>query len=172
MKSFRLFLLGVIITACLNFLTAFTHAEDTITIPHPLPACPVSHIRDGLLSRNGNIWVVGENSSLHRLIIQPGMYDWENLGYSEGCPQIDNFTCIAQDKQDRIWIGTHNSGVVVFNGASWKIYDRNDSLPGEHIYDIAVSPVSGEVAIATSGGIAIYNPADETWRELIPLLAN
>lgn len=46
------------------------------------------------------------------------------------------------------------------------MYDRSNALNGEHVYAIAVSPVSGEVAVATSGGVALYDPAGDSWQML------
>lgn len=49
-----------------------------------------------------------------------------------GFPKGKNFTCIAEDRQGRIWVGTDDSGVAVFNGREWKTYDRGNALNGEH----------------------------------------
>lgn len=88
------------------------------------------------------------------------------MDYYSGFPKGKNFTCIAEDRQGRIWAGTDDSGVAVFNGREWKMYDRSNALNGEHVYALAISPVSGEVAVATSGGVSIYDPAGDSWKTL------
>ena len=40
------------------------------------------------------------------------------MDYYSGFPKGKNFTCIAEDRQGRIWVGTDDSGVAVFNGGS------------------------------------------------------
>ncbi|MCX7046924.1 MAG: hypothetical protein NTX50_15730, partial [Candidatus Sumerlaeota bacterium] len=69
----------------------------------------------------------------------------------------DNAYAIACDKLGRIWVGTLNHGVSVYNGESWRTYDRLDGPLGERIFDIAVCPTSGDVWIASSLGIARYS---------------
>ena len=131
----------------------------TVQIPEQLPECPVRFIRGTLVAGDGSIWAVGEKESIYRLQIGDRTYEksWLNMDYYSGFPKGKNFTCIAEDRQGRIWAGTDDSGVAVFNGREWKMYDRSNALNGEHVYALAISPVSGEVAVATSGGVSIYD---------------
>ena len=126
----------------------------TVQIPEQLPECPVRFIRGTLVAGDGSIWAVGEKESIYRLQIGDRTYEksWFNMDYYSGFPKGKNFTCIAEDRQGRIWAGTDDSGVAVFNGREWKMYDRSNALNGEHVYALAISPVSGEVAGAASAG--------------------
>ena len=139
-----------------------------VQIPERLPECPVRFIRGTLVAQDGAIWAVGERESIYRLQVGDGAYEksWLNMDYYSGFPKGKNFTCIAEDGQGRIWVGTDDSGVAVFNGREWKTYDRGNALNGEHVYALAVSPVSGEVAIATSGGVSVYDPGNDSWKAL------
>ncbi|MCX7049882.1 MAG: hypothetical protein NTX50_30920, partial [Candidatus Sumerlaeota bacterium] len=78
----------------------------------------------------------------------------------------DNAYAIACDKLGRIWVGTLNHGVSVYNGESWRTYDRLDGPLGERIFDIAVCPTTGDIWIASSLGLARYtslnNPASNS----------
>ena len=131
-----------------------------------LSDCPVKYVTDGLEATDGSIWVIGERSGIYRYWkgkdIQSS--EWMCADYYSGYPQTENFYGLAEDKQGRIWVGTDHQGVFVFNGVSWKQYNRENGLIGERIFDINVSPLTGEVAIATSMGIEIYNPKDESWK--------
>lgn len=142
-------------------------AEAVISIPDRFPDSPVRFIRDAILAHDGTIWVVGEKSGIYRLSATTE-YDknWFDLRYFNGLPETNDYTCIAEDHKHRIWVGSHGKGVAVFNGEEWKCYDRQNVLSGDHVFDIAVSPVSGEVVIATSGGLTIYNPSNESWNDL------
>ena len=139
-----------------------------VNVPEKLPECPVKFIRGILADSQGAIWAVGERESIYRLDVKNGAYEksWVNVNYSSSFPRKANFTCIAEDRQGRVWVGTDDCGVAVFNGQGWKMYDRSNALNGEHVYAIAVSPVSGEVAVATSGGVALYDPAGDSWQML------
>ena len=140
----------------------------SVNVPEKLPECPVKFIRGILADSQGAIWAVGERESIYRLDVKNGAYEksWVNVNYSSSFPRKANFTCIAEDRQGRVWVGTDDCGVAVFNGQGWKMYDRSNALNGEHVYAIAVSPVSGEVAVATSGGVALYDPAGDSWQML------
>lgn len=140
----------------------------SVQVPEQLPECPVRFIRGTLVAGDGAIWAVGEKESIYRLQVGDGAYEksWLNMDYYSGFPKGKNFTCVAEDGQGRIWAGTDDSGVAVFNGREWKMYDRSNALNGEHVYALAVSPVSGEVAVATSGGVSIYDPGNDSWKTL------
>ena len=140
----------------------------SVQIPERLPECPVRFIRGTLVAQDGAIWAVGERESVYRLQVGDRAYEksWLNMDYYSGFPKGKNFTCIAEDRQGRIWVGTDDSGVAVFNGREWKTYDRGNALNGEHVYALAVSPVSGEVAVATSGGVSVYDPGNDSWKAL------
>ena len=114
----------------------------TVQIPEQLPECPVRFIRGTLVAGDGSIWAVGEKESIYRLQIGDRTYEksWLNMDYYSGFPKGKNFTCIAEDRQGRIWAGTDDSGVAVFNGREWKMYDRSNALNGEHVYALAISP--------------------------------
>lgn len=140
--------------------------EHTVTPPAALPGGPLHFVRGVVACRDGSIWAVGESAGVQRLRPGSGSYDtssWESMQAYEGFPDTLNGTCIAEDDQHRIWVGTDNKGVAVFNGKEWKVYDVTNALLGEHVFAIAVSPVSGEVALATSGGVNVYDPSGETW---------
>ena len=139
-----------------------------VQVPEQLPECPVRFIRGTLVAQDGAIWAVGERESVYRLQIGDRAYEksWLNMDYYSGFPKGKNFTCIAEDRQGRIWVGTDDSGVAVFNGREWTTYDRGNALNGEHVYALAVSPVSGEVAVATSGGVSVYDPGNDSWKAL------
>lgn len=139
----------------------------TVKISRTLPECPVKFIRGALVACDGTVWVAGEQCSVHRLVLSETYNTfWEDMRYFPGIPDTDAFTCIAEDLQNRIWTGTDNKGVCVFNGEKWKVYDRSNALPGDHVYSVAVAPQSGLVAVATSGGVALYDPQQDRWRDL------
>jgi hypothetical protein len=88
----------------------------------------------------------------------------------------DDFVyALACDRKGRVWVGHLNHGVSVYDGrplpaampaqgyAGWKNYDALSGPLGERVFDIAVSPVDGDVWIATSLGLSRYRDASDTW---------
>jgi hypothetical protein len=62
-----------------------------------------------------------------------------------------------------VWIGTSAHGVSIFNGSTFKTYDRFHGPAGSHIFAIASSPVDGDVWLATEAGLTRYSLHDDTW---------
>ena len=71
-----------------------------------------------------------------------------------------SITCVAVDGANRKWIGTQASGVFLVSADGQETlhhFTSDDSpLPSDFIQDIAVSPLTGEVMIATDGGLCSY----------------
>lgn len=155
---------------CLISLSSVFGKEMTIEFSDQLPPCPAEYLTDCLLASDGSIWVTSEGQGIYRLEpskkAQRGKESWFDVSYYHGLKKETNYYTIAEDKQGRIWVGTDNKGVVVFNGEKWKTYDCENALLGERIFDIAVSPVTGDIAIATSGGVNIFNPKTHQWLNL------
>lgn len=75
----------------------------------------------------------------------------------------DTFYALAIDRQNRVWAGTLRNGVSVFDGKSWKNYGLDNGLVGERVLDLAVSPVDGDVWIATNLGLTRYRVQKDDW---------
>lgn len=126
-----------------------------------LPRCPASFLMDAVVDRQGNLWAASENQGLWRL---PPGGSWQRMNDSPGFPQDSlNIYALAVDRQGRVWAGTAHEGVAVWNGREWKAYNRLNGLAGDRVFDIGVSPASGDVAVATSGGLSIYSPSRGDW---------
>ena len=166
----KIFSIISIISIIFPFFSLCVQAR-TIEFDGKLPSCPAKYLTGALLASDGSIWVISEGEGVYRLYPERdyskrNQDSWMEVSYYSGLEHHVNCYAIAEDKQGRIWIGTDNQGVFVFNGEKWNCYNRDNALPGERIFDLSVSPITGEVAIATSGGVTIYCPADESWHTL------
>lgn len=132
-------------------------------ITSSLPPCPASFIKAALAASDGTLWIATENDGLLRL---PLSGPWLRIREEKGFPSTLNFTSLAEDGEGRIWAGTGNQGVAVWNGKTWQTYNQKNALLGEHVYDIQVSAANGDIAIATSGGLSIYQPSQKTWKDV------
>ncbi len=52
--------------------------------------------------------------------------------------KTDNLTCVGVGKNDVIWVGTSDQGVLSFNGSTWGGSELFTTLPGEQVNCIAV----------------------------------
>lgn len=129
--------------------------------PPSLPRCPALFLTDAAVDRQGTLWVASEHQGLWKL--SPGT-SWKQVNANPDFPQ-DSLTihALAVDHQGRLWAGTAHEGAVVWNGKHWKSYNRLNGLAGDRVFDIQVSPESGDIAIATSGGLNIYHPSTGSW---------
>lgn len=127
-----------------------------------LPSCPASFIMDTAVDASGTVWVASEAQGVWRL---PPGGTWQNMNETPGFPQDSLNTCaLAVDAQGRVWVGTAHEGVAVWNGESWKTYNRLNGLSGDHVFDIQVDPSKGDVAVSTSGGLSLYDGRKGSWK--------
>ena len=160
--SIRAFL--SILSCFLWLLTASVQAQQTI-LPAQLPECPVKRVMDATLTSNDVLWVVGEQSGVYSLDLRDPAATWAHVSADAAFDPATNYYAIIEDKQGRIWIGTDNQGVLVSDGKGWKSYTVDNALLANRVYDLTVSPFTGEVAIATSSGVSIFNPQDQSWKD-------
>lgn len=76
------------------------------------------------------------------------------FGYEQVLPS-DTVTCIAQDADGNILIGTRN-GLVSYDGIDFNVITTANGLAGNSINDICVAP-DGKVYVATTTGVSISN---------------
>lgn len=147
----------ILLIFCYSFLIMSALGID-------LSSCPVKFITDTLRTNDGKIWVVGENALPVYLDENYSNEGWHTPSAGKNFPDTLNFYAVEEDLQGRIWIGTDHCGVAVYNGESWRTYGIKEALPGERVFSIAVSKTNGDIAIATSGGLAVYSPARDSWQ--------
>jgi ligand-binding sensor domain-containing protein/two-component sensor histidine kinase len=115
--------------------------------------------------REGNLWV-GDNSGLSRLRDEV----FTVYGRSEGWPSV-NPTTAFQDRAGRVWVGFHESGLMLAAGAEQRVYTPHDGLPDNQIYSIRGTR-AGDLLIGTRTGLAVmhgdsfrvHRPADSIHR--------
>ena len=126
-----------------------------------LPACPAAFVMDAAVDHHGSLWVASEGQGIWRL---PRGGSWEQMNSAPGFPADSlNMYALAVDREGRVWAGAAHEGVAVWNGQSWKTYNRLNGLAGERVFAICANPASGDVAVATLGGLSVYSAGDRAW---------
>ncbi len=100
--------------------------------------------------REGNLWV-GDNSGLSRLRDDV----FTVYGRSEGWPS-DEPTTAYQDRAGRVWVGFHESGLMLVSGGERRVFTRRDGLPDNDIFSISETR-SGDLLIGARNGLAVMH---------------
>ena len=116
---------------------------------------------------DGTLWVATEDSGVWRY--DPAVAQWKDrwtqFTAKDGLADESAYA-LAVDQKGRVWAGTLNHGVSVWNGREWKNYGVLDGPLGERIFDIAVCPTDGDVWIATNAGLTRYSQQKDSWSYL------
>lgn len=70
-------------------------------------------------------------------------------------PGDDQVDCLLGDRAGNVWVGTSNSGLGKFDGASWTVYDTtNSGIPADHVTSLTMGE-DGVLWVGTClGGLA------------------
>ncbi len=88
----------------------------------------------------------------------------------------DHVTALAVDHSCRLWIGYFATGIDVWDYGNprtfaddhWEHYTDSDGLPNNQILTFRVGP-DGRVWAGTTGGLAVFDPADGSWQAVTGL---
>jgi len=128
---------------------------------------PSNNVYCAVMDRNGFIWV-GTDKGI-------AVVNCVTDAFSAGCEAVipvvqeDDFAgllfgdeevlCMAVDGANRKWVGTRN-GLWLIDAEGERILSRftraNSPLLADEINSLAIDPISGELFIATAGGICSY----------------
>lgn len=114
--------------------------------------------------RRNNIWVGTEGQGAWRYDPSaPQGKAYTHFTRKDGLGDDDAYA-LACDGAGRVWVGTLNHGVSVYNGQAWKTYGIAGGLPGVHVVALAVCPTDGDVWGATEAGLFRFSPASDSWK--------
>jgi ligand-binding sensor domain-containing protein len=124
-----------------------------------------------LCATDDALWIGTEDNGLWRLDLKadPAKPDaWKQFIGKDG-PNTEHVYGIAVDAAGRVWVGTVNQGVSVYNGREWRNYGVLDGCSGERVFAIAADPdpKRGNVWIGTDHGLVCWSP-DTTERGVLP----
>ncbi|MFA6108920.1 MAG: sigma 54-interacting transcriptional regulator [Candidatus Latescibacterota bacterium] len=73
----------------------------------------------------------------------------------DGLPDL-KIECLFEDSSGGLWIGTHDRGVVRYDGDQFQGFTRRDGLPGDGVFGV-VEDRRGTIWFATNQGLALYD---------------
>ncbi|MSR82850.1 MAG: hypothetical protein EXS58_07980 [Candidatus Latescibacteria bacterium] len=80
---------------------------------------------------------------------------WEHFTVQDGLPDM-KIECISEDQQGRMWIGTHDQGVVCYEGGEFRTYSCREGLSEEGVFSI-LEDGQGHLWLATNRGLTVYD---------------
>ena len=80
--------------------------------------------------------------------------NWKNLTKKDGLPSNKIFS--VRVDEDRIWAGT-DAGLALLEEGKWQTYTKEDGLAHNGVLSIDISPVTGDLWLATLGGLNRYS---------------
>lgn len=119
-----------------------------------------------LVRGNGDdVWIATEKRGLFRMNHnEKGEWQWGSVrAGTRGFPPTKNFYALCRDGFGRIWAGTDSFGVAVFDGKTWRTFNRSNGFPGARVFSIACSPKNGDVAVAHDSGISVCAGTSGKW---------
>ncbi len=106
---------------------------------------PTSEANDIVQTKNGLIWI-GSYSGLIR-------YDGNEFYRYDSSTGVTSVVCLYEDSQSRLWVGTNDNGIAVYEQGEFNFFDKNNGLRSSSIRSI-VEDGDGNIVMATTAGIA------------------
>ncbi len=111
----------------------------------------------------GTVWIGTEDNGVWRYDpAAPTSKQYTHYTTKDGLGD-NNAYALAVDKAGRLWAGTLNHGVSVFDGKQWRTYGPLDGPLGSRVFALAVNPKDGGVWGATEAGLFRYTNSRWTY---------
>ncbi|PXV60185.1 two component regulator with propeller domain [Dysgonomonas alginatilytica] len=120
--------------------------------------------------KDGSIWVSSENSGIYEITSdsRDNFNKWNIKNYTEKTDNLisDNIQSLSADNQNKIWIGTKEGNIVLYDKTLKVFQDYTEScgMFGEAILDI-VTDSFNRIWISTNKRITEYNPENGASRD-------
>jgi len=118
-----------------------------------------SEANDIVQTPDGYIWV-GSYAGLYR-------YDGRKFTMMGKKQNITNVTELYVDSLGRLWVGTNDSGLAIYENKEFRLYGIDDGLDANSIRSVSEGE-EGEIFIGTTGKMSVLYP-DGTMKKLMTL---
>jgi ligand-binding sensor domain-containing protein len=96
----------------------------------------------------------GKKEEAKEPYVMPVYDNWVTFTTKDGLPS-DKAFCVKIDG-DRIWVGT-KAGLALYENDTWRTFTEKDGLAHHGVLGVDISPVTGDVWVATLGGLSKYS---------------
>ncbi len=135
-----------------------TRGKDTLLYTTVIGGLSNNDVKAILEDSDGNLWV-GTANGINRLQVeQPGEVKIESYFTNT------LITCLFEDREKSIWIGTNGSGLKRMRDGVFTTYTVEDGLPNSYIYSLCEDQ-KGEIWIGSGYGLCRFKAG-----EFIPFL--
>ncbi|MFI3250053.1 MAG: two-component regulator propeller domain-containing protein, partial [Eubacteriales bacterium] len=146
--------LGFLCSVALIFsLSPTSHAVDEVhyfdVLYNAFNGLPTSEANDVVQTPDGTIWI-GSYSSLVR-------YDGKEFISYKDTLGLTSILCLFLDDQDRLWIGTNNNGVVMYENDEFHYLSESQTLPSYSTRSIS-QLADGTILVGTALGMYSISP--------------
>lgn len=106
-------------------------------------------------------------NSLLWLATSGGVVGWDVTTNTQATWRVEHglaanhITAVAHTPDGRLWFGTADGGLSIFDGTTWATVNQTSGLPHNQVRDVVVDQQGG-VWVATAGGLAHF--ADGNWQ--------
>lgn len=106
---------------------------------------PGSEVNDIAQTTDGTLWI-GTYSGLYQ-------YDGNEFTFMSEFDSVRNANCLYTDEQDRVWVGTNDSGLsICANGEIVTVLDKAGGLPEDSVRSI-IKSADGHYYVGTTGAM-------------------
>jgi ligand-binding sensor domain-containing protein/serine phosphatase RsbU (regulator of sigma subunit) len=75
---------------------------------------------------------------------------------ANGLP-CDDFFCVTEDKNHRMWFGSHSKGLVCMDGKKIRVFNRSDGLTDDNVFCLTNDSKGNLWIGTTSGGVCFFD---------------
>src|SRR5690348_13847504 len=116
------------------------------------------------------VWIFAMAAASFGATPEMPRFRWENFTTANGLPDDHVFNVCVDG--DRVWAGTEN-GLALYQNGKWRVFTPADGLAHRAVLWIAADKRTGDVWIATLGGLSRYSAGRfDTFTQLTSGLAN
>ncbi len=110
---------------------------------------PISEANAIAQTSEGFIWIASYAGLVR--------YDGNQFELLDSASNVASVVCLYADSQDRLWIGTNDSGIAVMSRGELKFFSKDSGLGSTSVRAIAEDS-AGNIYAATTKGVAVITP--------------